>query len=81
MQRIAVTGATGYIGGRLVPRLLEAENRLPDISNKVGSEYMPRCSSYQAFAEVVKPLGLTVLQKSTTRINVLPLSTDGPKGP
>jgi nucleoside-diphosphate-sugar epimerase len=53
MQRIAVTGATGYIGGRLVPRLLEAENRLPDISNKVGSEYMPRCSSYQAFAEVV----------------------------
>jgi uncharacterized protein YbjT (DUF2867 family) len=25
MKRIAVTGATGYIGGRLVPRLLEAE--------------------------------------------------------
>ncbi len=24
MQRIAITGATGYIGGRLVPRLLEA---------------------------------------------------------
>jgi NAD(P)-dependent dehydrogenase (short-subunit alcohol dehydrogenase family) len=24
MKRIAVTGATGYIGGRLVPRLLEA---------------------------------------------------------
>ena len=25
MKRIAVTGATGYIGGRLVPRLLEAQ--------------------------------------------------------
>ena len=24
MKRIAVTGATGYIGGRLVPRLLDA---------------------------------------------------------
>lgn len=24
MQRIAIAGATGYIGGRLAPRLLEA---------------------------------------------------------
>ena len=28
MQRIAIAGATGYIGGRLAPRLLEAGYRL-----------------------------------------------------
>ena len=29
MQRIAIAGATGYIGGRLAPRLLEAGYNVP----------------------------------------------------
>src|ERR1700747_3134601 len=42
-------------------------------------KYMLRYRSYQVLPRCVYPFGLTYLQKSTARGNVLPLSTASPK--
>ena len=47
---ILVTGATGYVGGRLVPRLLEAGHRVRclvrDSARLQGRTWRPRCEGW-----------------------------------
>jgi len=61
MEPILVTGATGYIGGRLVPRLLEAGCRVRVLarhpSQLQGRAWLPRLEVVQG--DVLDPVALT----------------------
>ena len=62
-QLILVTGATGYVGGRLVPRLLAAGHRVRclvrDPSRLQGRGWLPRVEV--AAGDVLRPAGLAAV--------------------
>jgi uncharacterized protein YbjT (DUF2867 family) len=60
-QVVLVTGATGYVGGRLVPRLLASGHRVRclvrDPSRLEGRDWLPRVEV--TAGDVLRPAGLT----------------------
>ena len=54
-QLVAVTGATGYVGGRLVPRLLEAGYRVHDLRMRLVTLDQQRAALEVERAALARP--------------------------